>query len=75
MLAYCWLLSYSHFVSHLVLCFDTVIILIGSYYKLWLLLCSDYDPIVRHEDFRLFACMNPATDVGKKVLPNSIRNR
>ena len=26
-----------------------------------------------HPDFRLFACMNPATDTGKKKLPNSIR--
>ncbi|OBA25050.1 P-loop containing nucleoside triphosphate hydrolase protein, partial [Hanseniaspora valbyensis NRRL Y-1626] len=28
-----------------------------------------------HPDFRLFGCMNPATDVGKKDLPNSIRSR
>jgi midasin len=25
--------------------------------------------------FRLFACMNPSTDVGKKDLPPSLRNR
>ncbi len=37
--------------------------------------CSDLDPIVRHKKFRLFACMNPATDVGKKELPPGIRNR
>ena len=36
---------------------------------------SDATPITRHEDFRLFACMNPATDVGKKDLPPGIRNR
>ena len=36
---------------------------------------SDVTPTVRHEDFRLFACMNPATDVGKKDLPPGIRNR
>ena len=36
---------------------------------------SDVKPVVRHEDFRLFACMNPATDVGKKDLPPGIRNR
>ncbi|KAG9315861.1 midasin [Chiua virens] len=29
----------------------------------------------RHPDFRLFACMNPATDVGKKDLPPNIRVR
>ncbi|XP_043927744.1 midasin [Protopterus annectens] len=36
---------------------------------------GDTEPIVRHPDFRLFACMNPATDVGKKNLPPGIRNR
>ena len=29
----------------------------------------------RSSQFRLFCCMNPATDVGKKQLPPSIRNR
>lgn len=33
------------------------------------------EPIPRHPDFRLFACMNPATDVGKKDLPPPIRTR
>ncbi|KAJ3507966.1 hypothetical protein NLJ89_g6013 [Agrocybe chaxingu] len=33
------------------------------------------EPIPRHPDFRLFACMNPATDVGKKGLPPNIRSR
>lgn len=28
-----------------------------------------------HPDFRLFACMNPATDVGKRELPIGIQNR
>ena len=37
--------------------------------------CRDTEPIVRHKDFRLFACMNPATDVGKKDLPPGVRNR
>ncbi|XP_022106859.1 midasin-like [Acanthaster planci] len=36
---------------------------------------GDSEPILRHKDFRLFACMNPATDVGKKELPPGIRNR
>ena len=31
--------------------------------------------MTRHPDFRIFACMNPATDVGKKDLPSGIRNR
>ncbi len=35
----------------------------------------DSEPVVRHPDFRLFACMNPATDVGKKDLPPGIRSR
>ena len=28
-----------------------------------------------HRDFRIFACMNPPTDVGKKELPPGLRNR
>ncbi|XP_069109146.1 midasin-like [Argopecten irradians] len=36
---------------------------------------GDVEQVVRHPDFRLFACMNPATDVGKKELPTGIRNR
>ncbi|XP_077869169.1 midasin [Saccoglossus kowalevskii] len=36
---------------------------------------GDTEPIVRHDNFRLFACMNPATDIGKKDLPPGIRNR
>lgn len=40
-----------------------------------LFIVSDVTPTVRHDDFRLFACMNPATDVGKKDLPPGIRNR
>ncbi|TFY83881.1 hypothetical protein EWM64_g134 [Hericium alpestre] len=33
------------------------------------------EPVPRHPDFRLFACMNPATDVGKKDLPPNVRSR
>ena len=33
------------------------------------------EPVPRHPEFRLFACMNPATDVGKKDLPPNIRSR
>lgn len=36
---------------------------------------GDVEPVERHPDFRLFACMNPATDVGKKDLPPSLRAR
>jgi midasin (ATPase involved in ribosome maturation) len=36
---------------------------------------GDTDPIPRHPDFRLFACMNPPTDIGKKDLPPGLRNR
>ncbi|XP_060128572.1 midasin isoform X2 [Zootoca vivipara] len=36
---------------------------------------GDTEPLVRHSNFRLFACMNPATDVGKRNLPPGIRNR
>uniref|UniRef100_A0A8D2PY94 Midasin n=1 Tax=Varanus komodoensis TaxID=61221 RepID=A0A8D2PY94_VARKO len=36
---------------------------------------GDTEPLIRHPNFRLFACMNPATDVGKRNLPPGIRNR
>lgn len=36
---------------------------------------GDYVPVKRHPNFRIFACMNPSTDVGKKDLPVGIRNR
>lgn len=36
---------------------------------------GDVEPVVRHLSFRLLACMNPATDVGKKDLPPALRNR
>ncbi|KAL9936347.1 hypothetical protein V8E36_004415 [Tilletia maclaganii] len=36
---------------------------------------GDTVPVVRHPDFRLFACMNPATDVGKKDLAMGLRQR
>lgn len=36
---------------------------------------GDIEPIGRHPDFRLFGCMNPATDVGKRDLPSELRSR
>ncbi|XP_013912735.1 PREDICTED: midasin-like, partial [Thamnophis sirtalis] len=36
---------------------------------------GDTEPLVRDPNFHLFACMNPATDVGKRNLPPGIRNR
>ncbi|XP_075058881.1 midasin [Mixophyes fleayi] len=47
----------------------------GATGSLVLLDRGDTEPLVRHSDFRLFACMNPATDVGKRNLPPGIRNR
>ncbi|KAK2507590.1 hypothetical protein MC885_004960, partial [Smutsia gigantea] len=47
----------------------------GSSGSLVLLDRGDTEPLVRHPDFHLFACMNPATDVGKRNLPPGIRNR
>jgi midasin len=49
-------------------------------------LCADEDervfyenanaqPVKIHSNFRLFACMNPATDSGKRNVTQSIRNR
>jgi midasin len=36
---------------------------------------GEVESIQAHKDFRIFACMNPATDVGKRDLPISIRSR
>lgn len=36
---------------------------------------GDFTPVKRHPDFRIFSCMNPNTDIGKKDLPIGIRNR
>jgi len=36
---------------------------------------KDDRPIQKHKNFHLFAAMNPSTDVGKKELPATIRNR
>ncbi|XP_032398227.1 midasin [Etheostoma spectabile] len=47
----------------------------GSAGSLVLLDRGDTEPLLRHPDFRLFACMNPATDVGKRNLPLGLRNR
>lgn len=36
---------------------------------------GDVERVVAHPNFRVFAAMNPATDVGKKDLPPGIRSR
>ncbi|CCG84812.1 protein of unknown function [Taphrina deformans PYCC 5710] len=36
---------------------------------------GDVQAIMPHPDFRIFSCMNPATDVGKRDLPAGIRSR
>jgi midasin len=36
---------------------------------------GDTVPVKRHPDFRLFACMNPATDAGKRDLPPGLQSR
>ncbi|KAJ7552529.1 hypothetical protein O6H91_06G059200 [Diphasiastrum complanatum] len=36
---------------------------------------GDINTISRSPNFRIFACMNPATDVGKRDLPMALRNR
>lgn len=36
---------------------------------------GDAEPVRAHPEFRIFACMNPATDVGKRDLPSGIRSR
>lgn len=36
---------------------------------------GDVENVFRHANFRIFGCMNPATDFGKRDLPISLRNR
>lgn len=36
---------------------------------------GDIDATTAHPGFRIFGCMNPSTDVGKRDLPTSIRSR
>ncbi len=36
---------------------------------------GDVNYIQRHPNFRIFACMNPATDAGKRDLPFTLRSR
>ncbi|KAF5303068.1 hypothetical protein FQR65_LT08397 [Abscondita terminalis] len=36
---------------------------------------GDKEPIERHSNFILFACMNPSTDIAKRDLPTGLRNR
>ncbi|KAJ3022651.1 AAA ATPase midasin, partial [Thoreauomyces humboldtii] len=36
---------------------------------------GDTEPVVRHPGFRLFGCMNPANDAGKKELSGGLRGR
>ena len=36
---------------------------------------GEHKSLARHPDFRLFACMNPATDTGKADLAPGLRNR
>ncbi|XP_062201313.1 midasin-like isoform X2 [Phragmites australis] len=36
---------------------------------------GDVDYVERHPCFRMFACMNPATDAGKRELPYTFRSR
>lgn len=43
-------------------CFDSIIQIVDSSKNI-------------HSNFRFFACMNPATDVGKHFLPISVRSR
>ncbi|CAE6514392.1 unnamed protein product [Rhizoctonia solani] len=50
-------------------------ILQGPHGSITLTEAGQLEPIPRHPDFRLFACMNPATDAGKKDLPPNIRSR
>ena len=43
--------------------------------SLFLLERGDHEPVERHPNFRMFAAMNPANDIGKKQLPTGLRSR
>ena len=43
--------------------------------SLTLLERGDSEPVQRHPEFRLFACMNPANDAGKRDLPPGLLSR
>lgn len=43
--------------------------------KLTVMAMNSTEPIIRHPEFRVFAAMNPPTDVGKRELPYSLRSR
>ncbi|KAJ1569694.1 hypothetical protein HK405_007248 [Cladochytrium tenue] len=47
----------------------------GATGSLMLLERGDTAPVRRNPNFRLFACMNPATDAGKRDLPAALRSR
>ncbi|KAG5502578.1 hypothetical protein JIQ42_05647 [Leishmania sp. Namibia] len=48
---------------------------LGDVDRLFLTDKDSSEPIMRHRNFHVFANMNPATDVGKKDLPPSLRSR
>ncbi|CAN1795130.1 MDN1 [Linum perenne] len=50
-------------------------VLEGEYGSLCLAERGDIVDIPRHASFRMFACMNPATDAGKRDLPYALRSR
>jgi midasin len=50
-------------------------VLEGEYSSLSLTERGDIEILQPHPNFRVFAAMNPPTDVGKKDLPPSLRNR
>lgn len=47
----------------------------GEYGSIYLTEKGDTEAVPRHRDFRIFACMNPPTDAGKKDLPAGLRSR
>ncbi|KAL8154412.1 hypothetical protein V2J09_012172 [Rumex salicifolius] len=50
-------------------------VLDGEHGSLCLAERGDIHNIARHPNFRIFACMNPANDAGKRDLPCSLRSR
>ncbi|KAL1494716.1 hypothetical protein ABEB36_010268 [Hypothenemus hampei] len=72
-------LSGKHIFKHFLQVFFVTFICVGLLENTDGSLClferGDKKPVQRHPNFTLFACMNPATNIGKKDLPTGLRNR
>ena len=64
-------------VVFIVTCVCVSVVIYTTFESVCVCVCvyRDCAAVERSAEFRMFCCMNPATDVGKKLLPQNIRNR